>query len=80
MAHRQPHTLSHIGDFDPAKFTIYASCATCGHSAPLDGDRVGQEVEVWTLPSRLRCAECGSRECSIRIVFTAAGEFAYGER
>ena len=79
MSH-QPHTLSHVGDFDPAKFNIYASCSQCGHSAPLDTQKVGQDVEVRTLPSRLRCGECGSRECSIRIVFTAAGEFEYGER
>ncbi len=73
----QPQTLTRIGDFDPAEFTIYAYCGACDHSAPVDAEMVGQDVEVRTLPSRLRCAECGSRDCSIRIVYTGAGEFEY---
>ena len=78
MSH-QPHTLSRVGDFDPAKYTIYAHCGACGHNAGLDPEKVGRDVEVRMLSSRLRCAECGSRECSIRIVFTGAGAFEYRE-
>ena len=58
----QRHTLTRIGDFDPAKFTIYAYCGACGHSAPLDPEKVGQEVELRTLPARLRCSARNRRK------------------
>ncbi len=74
-----PQTLTCVGDFHPAEFTIYAYCGACDHSAAVDPDKVGRDVEVRTLTSRLRCAECGSWHCSIRIVYTGADEFEYRE-
>ncbi len=76
---RLPQTPTRVDDFDAAKFTIYAYCGACGHSAAVDPEKVGPDVEVRTLPARLRCTECGSRDCSIRIVYTGAGEFEYWE-
>ena len=72
-------TLTRLGDFDPAKFTIYAYRGACGHSAPAGPETAGQEVEIRRLASRPRCGECGCRECSIRIVYTGPGEFEYRE-
>ncbi len=75
----QPQTLTRIGGFDPAKVTVSGCCGACGHSATVDLEKVAQEAEIRTLPERLRCSACGSREWSIRIVFTGAGEFEYRE-
>ena len=76
MTH-QPRTLTRVGDFDPAKFTIYAYCGACGYSAAVDPEKVGRDVEVRTLPARLTCGECGSRDRSVSIVYTGTGEFEY---
>ena len=72
----QPKSLTHLNDFPPEKFTLYAYCS-CGHSAAVDRDKLGN-AEVQTLASRLRCSECGGREISISIVYTGAGEFRHG--
>lgn len=76
MTH-QPQALTRVGDFEPAKFTIYAHCGDCGHGAPVDPEKVGQEVEIRTLPARLRCAECGSRAVEIKIAYVAAGRYSH---
>ena len=62
-------------DFDPTKFTIVGFCANCDHSAPVK--RKDEDMEIPTLIERLSCSVCGSNDCSIRIIYTAASGFAY---
>ena len=69
----QPNKLK---DFDPAKFTIVGFCADCDHNAPVK--RKDENMEIPALIARLSCSICGSDDCSIRIIYTAAGGFAYG--
>ena len=64
-----------LNDFNPTKFTIFGFCANCDHNAPIP--RHNEEIEIPTLIERLSCGQCGSKDCSIRIVYTGAGEFAY---
>ena len=58
-----------ISDFDPTQFTIFGFCDSCDHQAPVPTDR---DLEIPRLIRQLRCRECGSGDCSIRIVYTAA--------
>lgn len=60
------------GDFAPTKFNIYGHCEACSHSKVVE--HAGRDMTVPRLLSRLRCRECGCRECSIRIVYTAIGD------
>lgn len=62
-----------FSDFPPDQFEIIAFCESCGHRAVLDRSAFPEEQIVQELTGRLRCSACGSRECSIRIVFTGAG-------
>jgi hypothetical protein len=39
---------------------------------------VPKHLRVQGLVKALRCSSCGSREASIRIVYTGAGGFHYG--
>jgi hypothetical protein len=68
-----------LDDFPAETFTILAFCDTCGHQAPLDRTHVPASVTVQALRMRLRCAACGSRATSLRILYTGAGGFRYGE-
>ncbi len=50
----------------PEWFVIVAQCGACGHEDELDrraiGRRFGKNVELVTLPTRLRCRPpCGNR-------------------
>ena len=67
-----------LADFPADQFTIWAFCDACSHSAMLDRRRIPARVTVQGLGARLRCSACGHRGGSIRIVYTAAGEFRYG--
>ena len=53
-------------------------CDACGHQSPLDRAKVPDGMTIPQLIQALRCSSCGSRETSIRIVYTGAGGFAYG--
>jgi hypothetical protein len=68
-----------LDDFPAETFTILAFCDTCGYQAPLDRNRVPAGVTVQALRMRLRCSACGSRATSLRILYTGAGGFRYGE-
>ncbi|HYN76816.1 MAG TPA: hypothetical protein VES73_03370 [Lamprocystis sp. (in: g-proteobacteria)] len=68
-----------LDDFPAATFTVLAFCDTCGHQAALDRDRVPAGVTVQALRMRLRCSACGSHATSLRILYTGAGGFRYGE-
>ena len=63
--------------FPPETFALVAFCDDCGHSATVDRDRIPPGLPVQALPRRLRCSKCGSRNCSMRIVYTGAGGFHY---
>jgi DNA-directed RNA polymerase subunit RPC12/RpoP len=69
-----------LDDFPAGAFTILGFCDTCGRQVTLDRVALPQGLSVQDLRRRLRCAACGSRETSIRIVYTGAGGFRYGER
>ena len=62
-----------FSDFPPEEFTILAFCDSCGHQSAVDRSSVPEDSVIQELPGRLRCSACGSRDCSIRIVFTGAG-------
>jgi hypothetical protein len=64
-------------DFPPDQFTIRLFCDACGHQADLDATKVPSDMTVQELPRHLRCTSCGSRECSIRIIYTGAGGFSH---
>lgn len=69
-----------LDDFPAEAFTIFAFCDACGHSDPLDHAKVPDGTSIQDLSHKLRCTACGSRETSIRILYTGAGGFRYGER
>jgi hypothetical protein len=65
-----------LKDFDPTLFTIYGFCANCDYNAPVP--RTDEEMEIPALIEKLSCSQCGSGKCSIRIIYTGAGGYAYG--
>jgi len=67
-----------LDDFPAEAFTIAVFCEACGHKSPLDRAKVPDGVTIQELVRLLRCGSCGSREASIRIVYTGAGGFEYG--
>ncbi len=77
-------SMSEIGntldDFPVEVFTILVFCDACGHRNPLDRSKVRNGRTVQELVRLLRCGACGARAASIRIVYTGAGGFEYGER
>jgi hypothetical protein len=68
-----------LADFPADAFTIFAWCDACGHSGTFDRARVPEDIRMQTLHEKLRCSACGSRHVSIRIAYTGAGGFHYGE-
>ena len=67
-----------LDDFPAETFDILVFCGACGHRATLDRAKVPAGLTVKALPHRLRCSACGSRDASIRIVYTGAGGFHHG--
>ena len=67
-----------IDDFPATAFAIVAFCERCGRRTTLDRPKLPPKVTIEALRRRLRCSGCGSRETSIRIVYTGAGGFRYG--
>ena len=66
-----------LDDFPATTFAIVAFCERCGRRAALDRENLPPKVTIKALRRRLRCSGCGSRETSIRIVYTGAGGFRY---
>lgn len=66
-----------VTDFPPPMFAIRLFCDSCGHQADLDRSRVPESLAVPELTKRLRCARCGSRRSSIRIIFAGAGGYSH---
>ena len=77
---RYPRIMSsnRLYEFPAEAFEILVFCEDCGHRAPLDRSKVPEDLTIQELRLRLRCASCGSREASIRIVYTGAGGFHHG--
>ena len=66
-----------LSDFPPDQFGIRLFCDTCRHQATLDRAKSPDNLTVPELTRRLRCAKCGGRECSIRIIYSGAGGFRH---
>jgi hypothetical protein len=66
-----------LDDFPPESFTILAFCDACEHRAPLDRAKVPADITVQELRGQLRFSRYGSRETSLRIVYTGAGGFRH---
>ena len=77
---RYPRIMSsnRLDDFPAEGFEILVFCEACDHRAPLDRSKVPEDITIQELRHRLRCARFGSREASIRIVYTGAGGFHHG--
>jgi len=69
-----------LADFPAETFTIFVYCDACDRSGALDRAKVPTGMTIQHLIKALRCSRCGSREASIRIVYTGAGGFAYGDK
>ena len=69
-----------LADFPAETFTIFVYCDTCDRSGALDRAKVPTGMTVQHLIKALRCSRCASRAASIRIVYTGAGGFAYGDK
>jgi len=69
-----------LDDFPAGAFTILVFCDACEHRSPLDRSKVPDGMSVQNLVQVLRCSACGARKASIRIVYTGAGGFEYGEK
>jgi hypothetical protein len=67
-----------LDDFPATAFAIVAFCERCGRRANPDRTNLPPNITIEVLRRRLRCTGCGSRETSIRIVYTGAGGFRYG--
>ena len=66
-----------LSDFPSPEFTIHLFCDACGHQANLDREKVPENVSVQELTQRLSGTFLGSRESSIRIIYTGAGGFRH---
>lgn len=64
-----------LSDFPPDQFAIALFCESCDHWADLDREKVPEGMIVQELRQHLRCTACGSRECSLRIIYSGAGGF-----
>jgi len=69
-----------LDEFPAEIFTIFVYCDACDHSGPLDRAKAPTGMTIQHLIKALRCSRCGSREALIRIVYTGAGGFAYGDK
>jgi len=66
-----------LDDFPEDAFGILAFCDGCGRQVALDRAKLPEGVTIPGLRARLRCASCGSRACSIRIVYRGSGGFRH---
>ena len=66
-----------LSDFPPEQFTISLFCDACDHRADLDREKVPEGMTIQELRHHLRCSACGSRECSLRIIYLGAGGFQH---
>ena len=66
-----------LSDFPPDQFAIVVFCDSCDHRADLDRKKVPVGMAIQELRQHLKCTECGSRECSLRIMYSGAGGFRH---
>ena len=67
-----------LDDFPSGEFSLLVFCGACGGERALDRSALPGALLVSDLALGLRCARCGGRETSLRIVYIGAGTFAYG--
>ena len=67
-----------LDDFPSDEFSLLVFCGACGRERALDRSTLSGSLLVSDLVLGLRCARCGGRETSLRIVYIGAGAFAYG--
>ena len=70
------YMVNTLSNFPADRFAIYAVC-NCGHMAAVDTSRLPGSLTIPALRQSLRCGACGERATGIRIIWTAAGGFAY---
>ena len=65
-------TLANLGDLSE-KYRLYGVCNTCSTMRLVPMVRVlhdlGAAFPISGVRHRLRCQECGSRDCGIRVVW-----------
>ena len=67
-----------LQDFPAESFTLLGFCEHCRRQRVIDRAAVPRGLTIQALRTRLRCSACGSRETSLRILYTGAGGFRYG--
>jgi len=66
-----------LSDFPPDEFTIVVFCDSCDHSSDLNREKVPESMTTPEIRQHLRCSECGSRECSLRMIYSGVGGFRH---
>ncbi len=59
----ESQTFTRVGDLDPTKFAIYAYCGACGHSAPVDPEKVGPDAAGTATVCRVRVSGMLHPDC-----------------
>lgn len=65
-----------LDDLHTESFSILVFCDGCGRQVILDRRKLPEGVTIQEPNRRLRCSGCGSRECSVSIVYTGAGGYS----
>ena len=76
-------SLANLGDLSE-KYRLYGVCNACRDMRLLPMVRLlhdlGADFPIRGVRHRLRCHECGSRDCGIRIVWWGCEAIAEGEK
>lgn len=69
-------TIATLGDLDGA-YQLHGVCCACRSMRQIDLamllDRLGAAFRIGQVRHRLRCRDCGGRECEIRLIWTGNG-------
>jgi hypothetical protein len=64
------------------KYRLYGVCNACHRMDRLNlfslVTRLGSDFPIGQVKTRLKCGECRSKDCGIRIVWVGKAEYAYG--
>lgn len=73
--------ISRLGDLGE-RYALHGVCHSCRAMRPLSVTRLlrrlGEAMPLAALGARLRCGQCGSGDCGLRIIWTGARGCAYG--
>jgi len=65
-----------VGDILRRGVPLWATCRGCGHRARVDpgqvADRVGYDMPVPSLASKMRCTRCGGRKAQVTVGHNSA--------